>query len=80
MIHETYKPDIENDSDKVQSEPVTFTAKAINARLELGRKLGNHFLQCETNIEHFQRDIDILCLSQYEEKKKLIVHESDDSE
>lgn len=72
MIHETNKRDEDNDSDEEQSEPVAFTARVISVGLELGRKLGNHFLQYDTNVERalrFQRDIS-KCLNQYEEVYK----------
>ena len=52
--------------------PVTFTAKVIREGLALGRKLGNHFIQNDTNVERalrFQRDIN-RCLPQYEEVYK----------
>lgn len=51
MIHETNKHDEDNDSDEEQSEPVEFTARIISVGLELGRKLRNHFLQYDTNVD-----------------------------
>lgn len=65
----------ESESDKSDEEelvPVTFTAKVIREGLALGRKLGNHFIQNDTNVERalrFQRDIN-RCLAQYEEVYK----------
>ncbi|UYV77478.1 hypothetical protein LAZ67_15001178 [Cordylochernes scorpioides] len=65
----------ESESDKSDEEelvPVTFTAKVIREGLALGRKLGNHFMQNDTNVERalrFQRDIN-RCLAQYEEVYK----------
>lgn len=65
----------ESESDKSDEEelvPVTFTAKVIREGLALGRKLGNHFIQNDTNVERalrFQRDIN-RCLAQYEEVHK----------
>ena len=49
-------------SDEEELVPVTFTAKVISA------KLGNHFIQNDTNERalRFQRDIN-RCLAQYEE-------------
>ncbi|UYV72548.1 hypothetical protein LAZ67_9003644 [Cordylochernes scorpioides] len=48
------------------------TAKVIREGLALGRKLGNHFMQNDTNVERalrFQRDIN-RCLAQCEEVYK----------
>lgn len=45
MINET------NDLDEKVSEQVAFTAKDIPIGFELGRKLGNHFLQNNSNVE-----------------------------
>ncbi|UYV71214.1 hypothetical protein LAZ67_8002211 [Cordylochernes scorpioides] len=65
----------ESESDKSDEEelvPVTFTAKVIREGLALGRKLGNHFMQNDTNVERasrFKRDIN-RCLAQYEEVYK----------
>ncbi|UYV83997.1 hypothetical protein LAZ67_X000848 [Cordylochernes scorpioides] len=65
----------ESESDKSDEEelvPVTFTAKVIREGLALGRKLGNHFMQNDTNVERalrFQCDIN-RCLAQYEEVYK----------
>ncbi|UYV68171.1 hypothetical protein LAZ67_5003240 [Cordylochernes scorpioides] len=65
----------ESESDKSDEEelvPVTFTAKVIREGLVLGRKLGNHFMQNDTNVERalrFQRDIN-RSLAQYEEVYK----------
>nr|XP_022921016.1 tigger transposable element-derived protein 1-like [Onthophagus taurus] len=65
----------ESESDKSDEDelvPVTFTAKVIREGLALGRKLGNHFIQNDTNVERalrFQRDIN-RCLAQYEEVYK----------
>ncbi|UYV68152.1 TIGD1 [Cordylochernes scorpioides] len=59
-------------SDEEELVPVTFTAKVIREVLALGRKLGNHFMQNDTNVERalrFQRDIN-RCLAQYEEVYK----------
>ncbi|UYV61472.1 TIGD1 [Cordylochernes scorpioides] len=62
----------ESESDKSDEEelvPVTFTAKVIREGLALGRKLGNHFMQNDTNVERalrFQRDIN-RCSAQHEE-------------
>ena len=53
----------ESESDKSDEEelvPVTFTTKVIREGLALGRKLDNHFIQNDTNVERalrFQRDI-----------------------
>ncbi|MDI4567790.1 MAG: hypothetical protein E7Y34_01775 [Mycoplasma sp.] len=61
MIHET------NKHDEDQSEPAAFTAKVISVGLELGRKLGNHFLQYDTNVEwnlRFQGELS-KCLNLY---------------
>ncbi|UYV76844.1 TIGD1 [Cordylochernes scorpioides] len=58
--------------DEEELVPVTFTAKVIREGLALGRKLGNHFMQNDTNVERalrFQRDIN-RCLAQYEEVYK----------
>ena len=49
--------DRNNDSDEEKSEPVAFTAKVIRVEFELGRKLDNHFLQNDPNVERFQQDI-----------------------
>ncbi|UYV76545.1 hypothetical protein LAZ67_14001088 [Cordylochernes scorpioides] len=63
----------QSESDKSDEEelvPVTFTAKVIREGLALGRKLGNRFMQNDTNVERalrFQCDINH-CLAQYEEK------------
>ncbi|UYV72509.1 hypothetical protein LAZ67_9003463 [Cordylochernes scorpioides] len=63
----------ESESDKSDEDelvPVTFTAKVIRKGLALGRNLGNHFMQNDTNVERalrFQRDIN-RCLAQYEEQ------------
>ncbi|UYV66899.1 TTC14 [Cordylochernes scorpioides] len=65
----------ESESDKSDEEelvPVAFTAKVIREGLTLGRKLGNHFMQNDTNVERalrFQPDIN-RCLAQYEEVYK----------
>ncbi|UYV62968.1 hypothetical protein LAZ67_2002670 [Cordylochernes scorpioides] len=59
-------------SDEEEFVPVTFTAKVIREGLALGRKLGDHFMQNDTNVERalrFQRDIN-RCLAQYEEVYK----------
>ncbi|XP_066251421.1 tigger transposable element-derived protein 1-like [Euwallacea similis] len=72
MIHETNKHDEKYDSDEEQSEPVAFTARVISVGLEMGKKLSNHFLQYDTNVERalrFQRDLS-KCLNQYEEVYK----------
>ncbi|UYV65765.1 TUBGCP3 [Cordylochernes scorpioides] len=48
----------ESESDKSDEEelvPVTFTAKVIREGLALGRKLGNHFMQNDTNVERALR-------------------------
>ncbi|UYV83478.1 hypothetical protein LAZ67_23001151 [Cordylochernes scorpioides] len=56
----------ESESDKSDEEelvPVTFTAKVIREGFALGRKLGDHFMQNDTNVERalrFQRDINRL--------------------
>ena len=56
-------------SDEEELVPVTFTAKVIREGIALGRKLGNHFIHNDTNVERalrFQRDINCY-LAQYEE-------------
>ncbi|XP_071056464.1 tigger transposable element-derived protein 1-like [Onthophagus taurus] len=63
---------VSDKSDEEELVPVTFTAKVIREGLALGRKLGNHFIQNDTNVERalrFQRDIN-RCLAQYEEVYK----------
>ena len=65
-------------SDEEELVPVTFTAKVIPEGLALGRKLGNHFIQNDTNVERslrFQRDIN-RCLSQYEKVYKNVTKNS----
>ncbi|KAG7196833.1 hypothetical protein KM043_017594 [Ampulex compressa] len=73
MVNETN--DRGSDPDEEESEPVAFTAKVIREGLELGRKLGNHFLQNDPNVERallFQRDINKR-LTQYEEVYKDLI-------
>nr|XP_012151876.1 PREDICTED: tigger transposable element-derived protein 1-like [Megachile rotundata] len=73
MVNETN--DRGSDPDEAESEPVAFTAKVIREGLELGRKLGNHFLQNDPNVERallFQRDINKR-LTQYEEVYKDLI-------
>lgn len=62
----------DSDPDEEESDPVAFTAKVIREGLGLGRKLGNHFVQNDPNVERallFQRNIN-KCLTQYEEVYK----------
>ena len=65
----------ESKSDKSDEEelvPVAFTAKVIREGIALGRKLGNHFIQNDKNVERalrFQSNIN-RCLAQYEEVYK----------
>ena len=71
----------ESESDKSDEEelvPVTFTAKVIREGLASGRKLGNHFIQNDTNVKRalrFQRDIN-RCLAQYEKVYKDLTKKS----
>lgn len=72
MVDETNTIDSEDDINEEESKPSAFTAKKIREGLELGRKLGSHFLQIDPNVERalqFQRNINKL-LIQYEEDYK----------
>ncbi|XP_046808187.1 uncharacterized protein LOC124420152 [Lucilia cuprina] len=59
-----------NESDEDDSQSVEMTSQNISEGLELGRKLGNHFLQYDPNVERalkFQKYIS-QGLTKYREK------------